>query len=253
MFHADFFCKTANRPGDSGPLQPRFGSLWHLAFPKTKVTFEREEISNHWWDSGKYDGAADGEWEKCVRSQGAYFEGDWGIIVLCTLFLISCIFFNQCLNFFSFLKRFHLFILEGKGGRKRGRETSMYGCLSCTSLLGPGLQPKNVPWLGIKPATPYFTGQHSIHQATTARALFFSFKDFIYLFLEREEGREKEREKHQCVFASHAPPPHTGDLACNPGMCPDQKSNQWPFGLQAGTQSTEPHQPGLYLSYYVCG
>ena len=25
----------------------------------------------------------------CVRSQGAYFEGDWGIIVLCTLFLVS--------------------------------------------------------------------------------------------------------------------------------------------------------------------
>ena len=33
-------------------------------------------------------------------------------------------------------------------------------------------------------------------------------------------GREGEREgeKHQCVDASHAPP--TGDLACNPGMCP---------------------------------
>ena len=28
-------------------------------------------------------------------------------------------------------------------------------------------------------------------------------------------------------------------------MCPGQESNQWPFGLQAGTQSTEPLQPGL--------
>ena len=36
----------------------------------------------------------------------------------------------------------------------------------------------------------------------------------------------------------------TGDLACNPGTCPDWESNQWPFGSQAGTQSTEPHQPG---------
>ena len=27
--------------------------------------------------------------ENCVRSQGAYFEGDWGIIVLCTMFLVS--------------------------------------------------------------------------------------------------------------------------------------------------------------------
>ena len=36
----------------------------------------------------------------------------------------------------------------------------------------------------------------------------------------------------------------TGDLACNPGMCPDWGSNLQPFGLQASTQSTEPHQPG---------
>ena len=58
----------------------------------------------------------------------------------------------------------------------------------------------------------------------------------------RERGREGEREGHQCVVASHAPP--TGDLAHNPGMCPDWESNQWPLGSQAGIQSTEPHQPG---------
>ena len=38
-------------------------------------------------------------WESCVRSQGTYFEGDWGIIVLCIIFLISYIFFNKCLFF----------------------------------------------------------------------------------------------------------------------------------------------------------
>ena len=37
--------------------------------------------------------------------------------------------------------------------------------------------------------------------------------------------------------------PPTGDLACNPGMCPDRDSNQQPFGSQACPQSTEPHQP----------
>ena len=31
---------------------------------------------------------------------------------------------------------------------------------------------------------------------------FYFFKDLIYLFLERGEGREKEGEKHQCVVAS---------------------------------------------------
>ena len=59
-FHADFFCKTPNYSGDSAPLQPRFGPLWLLAFSKTKISFEREEISDHWWDSGKCDKAADG-------------------------------------------------------------------------------------------------------------------------------------------------------------------------------------------------
>ena len=73
------------------------------------------------------------------------------------------------------------------------------------------------------------------------------FKRF-YLFLERGEGREKDRERnidvreiHQSV-ASRTPP--SGDLAHNPGMCPDWEWNLQPFGSQAGTQSTEPHQPG---------
>ena len=71
------------------PLWPRFSALQLLAFAKTKITLEREEISDHRWDSGKYDGEADGYWENYVKSQGAYFKGDWGIIVLCTMFLVS--------------------------------------------------------------------------------------------------------------------------------------------------------------------
>ena len=67
-----FFGETSNHPGDSDPLQARFGALWLLAFPKTKITFEREEISDHRSDSRKYDGTADGDWKNCVRSQGAY-------------------------------------------------------------------------------------------------------------------------------------------------------------------------------------
>ena len=75
------------------------------------------------------------------------------------------------------------------------------------------------------------------------------FKDVIYLFLSRGEGREKERERNINVWLPLMHPP-TGDLARNPGMCPDWQSNQWPFGSQAGTQSTEPHQPGLIL--FLC-
>ena len=39
----------------------------------------------------------------------------------------------------------------------------------------------------------------------------------------------------------------TGDLAHNPGMCPDWELNWQPFGLQAGSQYNEPHLPGLFL------
>ena len=69
--------------------------------------------------------------------------------------------------------------------------------------------------------------------------IFFLNLFFIYLLLEREGkgGRKRVRE------TSITPSP--GDLAHNPGMCPDQESNQGPFSLQACAQSTEPHQPGL--------
>ena len=61
---------------------------------------------------------------------------------------------------------------------------------------------------------------------------------------------EREGEKHQCVVDSNMPP--TGDLDHNPGMCPDWDSHQQPFGLQAGAQSTGPHQPGL-ISLFLRG
>ena len=69
----------------------------------------------------------------------------------------------------------------------------------------------------------------------------FFKKDFTYLFLERGEGRKRGRETSMRGCLSHTP---TGHLTCNPGMCPDWESNQWPFGSQASTQSTEPQQPG---------
>ena len=79
-------------------------------------------------------------------------------------------------------------------------------------------------------------------------SLSLSFLKILFIF--RQSGREGEREgeKHHCGVASHMPP--TGDLALNLGMCPDWESNQQPFGSQAGTQSTEPHQPGMFLSRY---
>ena len=48
-----------------------------------------------------------------------------------------------------------------------------------------------------------------------------------------------------CGCLSLTPVPRTREPVCNPGMCSDWKLNQQPFGSQAGTQSTEPHQPGI--------
>ena len=65
------------------------------------------------------------------------------------------------------------------------------------------------------------------------------------LLSEKEEEREKERERNINVWEIA-----TGDLARNPGMCPDWESNGRPFGSQAGTQSTEPHQPRWIFSLF---
>ena len=45
-----------------------------------------------------------------------------------------------------------------------------------------------------------------------------------FIFREREREREREGKKYHCVVAPHTLP--TGDLACNPVMCPDWESNQ---------------------------
>jgi hypothetical protein len=42
--HAGFSSKVSHHPSVSAPLQPRFGSLLLLAFPKAKIAVEREEI-----------------------------------------------------------------------------------------------------------------------------------------------------------------------------------------------------------------
>ena len=98
MSHAEFFSKTSNYPGDSAPLQPRFGALWLLAFPKTKITFEREEISDRslmrfsktrhgsWWQLG----------ELCEVSRWLLWKG---LKCHCPMYEVSCIFFNKCLYF----------------------------------------------------------------------------------------------------------------------------------------------------------
>ena len=111
---AEFLVKHLVNQVTQFPYSPDLVSCKFWLFSRTKITFEREDISGHRWDSGKYDKAADDNSNKgfcrvfwtveemlkeLYEIQGAYFEGNWGVIVLCTMFLVSCIFFNKCLYF----------------------------------------------------------------------------------------------------------------------------------------------------------
>ena len=87
--------------------------------------------------------------------------------------------YTELLLFFL-VRRFYLFIFgQGKGDRKKGRETSVCGCFSHALYWGPGLQLRHVLWLGIELVTLWFTGWHSVHWATPAQTR----KGFINPFI----------------------------------------------------------------------
>ena len=103
-------------------LQPKLGTLLLLVFPKLKsllkgkrfqtVTEIQENTTGQLMAIPTKDFAECFEqwkrcWENCVRSQGANFEGDWGVIVLCTIYLISRVFFSVSL--------FHITWLDSSG------------------------------------------------------------------------------------------------------------------------------------------
>ena len=87
-------------------------------------------------------------------------------------------------------------------------------------------QVAHAPWFQLSVGSGYYFSL--IPQAIEVEMgkinfLSFFLNEFICLFLETGEGKEREGEKHQCVVASRAPP--AGDLTCNPGMCPDWELN----------------------------
>ena len=114
--HASFMHRVSCRVLQWNIKSPRWlghptAQTWLPAtsgFSQTKITFEKDKISDHEWASGKCDRAADSNWENCVKAQGAYFEGDWGRIIRRTIFLVFCIFFNKCLYFSCYMTGFLL-------------------------------------------------------------------------------------------------------------------------------------------------
>lgn len=97
----------------------------------------------------------------------------------------------------------------------------------------------------------FLTGSPHIQPLLHAidRVLFcFQICKFLFIYLERQEGREKKREKNiderekrwlAAFRPDWGPKPQ-------PGMCPDRKLNQRPFTLQNNAQPTEPHHPGCH-------
>ena len=94
-------------------------------------------------------------------------------------------------------------------------------------------------WTPLPPISPPSSSENILEVS-----IFLIFKNMLFIYFWRE-GREieKERERNINMWLPLACPP-TGDLAHNPGMCPDWESNLRPFGSQSSAQSTAPHQPG---------
>ena len=96
--HPEFFGETSKHQGDSAPYSPDLVPCDLWLFPKLKWPLKGkrfqtiDEIQENTMGQLMVIG-------RTVRSQCSYFEGDWGVIILCTMFLVSCMFFTKCLYF----------------------------------------------------------------------------------------------------------------------------------------------------------
>ena len=82
----------------------------------------------------------------------------------------------------------------------------------------------------------------------------FCFLFFLkILFIFRERGRQREREGNISMWLPLACP-QMGNLACNPGMCPDWETNQQRFGSQASTNPLSHTRQGslFYFLIFIC-
>ena len=80
------------------------------------------------------------------------------------------------------------------------------------------------------------TGRMEPRVKEASSFVLFFFKKRFYLFLERGEGRQKERERN----IDRLPRAPLWGLVSNPGMCPDPELKGRPFGLWDNAQPAEP-------------
>ena len=83
--------------------------------------------------------------------------------------------------------------------------------------------------------------------------LFIYFLERLYLFIIREKGNERQRERNINVRNIDQLPllcTWMGDWTQNLGMCPDRESNRPPFTLWDDAQPTEPYQSGHFSASF---
>ena len=140
-----------------------FAEISHLLVILSKASFSNyKSLYDHYRNFREYS-------KVYINIFRYYYQAEKPSLIVVYLLLV---FFFPKKIFFKLIFR-----ERGKGGRKRGRETSI-GCLSCAPDRGPVPQPRLVPWLGIEPATFRSIGQHSIHRAPSARTLVFSLVSY---------------------------------------------------------------------------
>ena len=89
----------------------------------------------------------------------------------------------------QFLKILFIYFLERGREREREGEKHQWGV---ASGWGPGLQPRHVPWLGIEPATPWFTGRHStIESHQPGWKIVFFTHIYIYMYIHTGWGKSR--------------------------------------------------------------
>ena len=108
---AEFFGETSNHLGDSAPVKLNLVPCDFWLFPKLKSTLKGkrfqtiDEIQENMMGQLMVIG-------RTVKSQGAIFEGDWGIPVLCT-FLVSSSIYISIFSYYMaryLLDRLHIYI-----------------------------------------------------------------------------------------------------------------------------------------------
>ena len=75
-----------------------------------------------------------------------------------TVCVFVCLFFKNILFIYLFIFR-----QRGREGERKGEKHPCVVASRTPHTGEPGLQSKDVPQLGIEPATLWFTGWHSIH------------------------------------------------------------------------------------------